>query len=210
VPESLGSQVDMDAARAKARNILRKGVFQKALNALENARLGLRKLVELGQPPSMEAFRKPVFLARSFGVTVVQAQRLRAEADALVAQRPPLLPKTIARRLYKRLELALDTQSELLANILGREAINAAQQALFRQAAEQELFDESRVLREWVARVELGGVCPRCRAFHRTRAMVNGWFESRLGETAARPGIHPHCRCGTRLVRLRTRSEPEG
>jgi hypothetical protein len=108
----------------------------------------------------------------------------------------------IRRAIERQVRIALEATYETMAQSLVREALATAQQALYDTARRQGLIGME-TQKEWVTRHD-EKVCPRCDAFDAKRAPVNGMFISSTGEEAYQPGIHPRCRCSTRLVSVRS------
>ena len=198
LPAGIRDEVDVESARRLATRRLRQGTFRQSLAALEESQRGLAVLVDADlETVDLGLLRDPARLASIFGLNERQARALLRDAEERLAG--GVKRSVVERQLLRRVEQAIQARSELIAQTLGNEAINTAQQALIETARAQGLLDEQAV-REWVTRRD-ARVCERCDAFDGKRATVDGYFESDLGETAFQPLIHPACRCRVRVVR---------
>lgn len=193
------SDTDLEAARRLTRQRLQRGMFRQSLAALKETQRGLIVLLEAGKSPTLPMLRDVERLASMFGLNARQAQAIVNEAEAMA--RNKVKPAVIVRQMTRRVEQALEARAEMIAQTLGREAINTAQQALYEVLDREDLLGDRQV-REWVTRHD-ERVCERCDAFDGERAPLDDSFVSELGEIAFQTGIHPSCRCRIRLVTVR-------
>lgn len=205
LPAKIRGKVDVNAARAIARARLSKGVFRQNLAAFEESMRGLDRILGATTNPSINVLLDADRIASMFGLNARQAETLVREATRALEYGPKNTKariEAIRRAMAKRVRMAIEARAEMLGNTIANEVIATAQQALFEQARKQGLLDEDKHLKEWVTRRD-EKVCPRCDAFDGKRVPVEELFVSDDGEKAYQPGIHPRCRCRTRLVTVR-------
>lgn len=210
LPAKIRGKVDVEAARTLARKRLSRGVFRQNMAAFDEAMRGLDRLVAATTNPSIATLLDVERLGSMFGLNARQAETIIRETTRALEYGPKNTKArldAIRRAMAKRVRQALEARAEMLGQTLGQEAIATAQQALFDQARKQGLLDEEKHLKEWVTRRD-NKVCPRCDAFDGKRVPVDEMFISDEGERAYQPGIHPRCRCRTRLVTVRTAARP--
>lgn len=198
LPEDVRDELDRAGAMRRARKAVRKGLFAKSLEALEEALRGQELLVEKGKLPSAAVLRDPDRLAEAFGLNSRQAQTIVNEVARMVKRGDRADSKKVKDHVRRRMKQAVAARAETVAQDLGREAIGAAQQAVFEQAVAQGLL-RPKAVRQWVTRGD-NKVCARCKAFSGKKAPLGKPFVSRTGEKAMRPAIHPNDRCTVRLV----------
>lgn len=206
LPARIRGRVDVPAATALARRRLSRGVFRRNLAQFEDAMRGLERIVEASRNPALAVLKDVERLASMFGLNARQAATIVRETESLL--KPPAKDaESIRRVMARRIRQALEASAEMLGQSLAQEAISTAQQALFETARKQGLLNDEQHFKEWVTRRD-EKVCPSCDAFDRKRVPIDEEFVSDLGETAYQPGIHPQCRCRTRLVTQRTTVRP--
>lgn len=201
LPARIRGQVDINAASALARRRLSRGIFRRNMTQFDEAMRGLERIVEASKSPSMAVLKDAERLASMFGINSRQADTIAREVAYFVAQKRDA--NAIRRAMARRIQQALEANAEMLGQSLAQEAISTAQQALYETARKQGLLDDEKHVREWITRRD-ERVCPKCDAFDHQRAPIDEPFVSDTGEVQFQPGIHPACRCRTRLVTVRT------
>ena len=219
LPANIRSRVDVEEATALARRRLSRGIFRQHLAEFDESLRGLERIVEASRDPALSVLKDPIQLSQMFGLNAQQAAIIVRETKEVIArhQKPPIrgvvrpLSKedveTVRRVMRRRIRQAIEARAELQGQTLAQEAISTAQQALYDTAKRQGLLDADKHFKEWISRRD-EKVCPRCDAFDHKRVPVDEQFVSDTGERAYQPGIHPRCRCRTRLVTQRTVARP--
>lgn len=210
LPANIRGRVDVEAATDLARRRLSRGVFRQMLAEFDESLRGLERIVEASRDPALSVLKDPLQLAEMFGLNAQQAAIIVRETRELVAyHRKPTVAQlqAIRRAMARRIRQAVEARAELQGQTLAQEAISTAQQALYDTAKRQGLLDDDKHFKEWVTRRD-EKVCTRCDAFDHKRVPVDEMFVSDTGEKAYQPGIHPRCRCRTRLVTQRTTARP--
>lgn len=205
LPAKIRPRVDVEAARKVARRRLSRGIFRQNMAAFEESMRGLDRIVNAAQDPTLAVLRDVDRLGSMFGLNAKQAEIIVRETRELVGyHRKPTQKQldAVRRAMARRIRQALEARAEMLGQTIAQEVIATAQQALFEQARKQGLLKDEVHLKEWVTRRD-ERVCPRCDAFDGKRVPVDEMFVSDDGEKAYQPGIHPRCRCRTRLVTVR-------
>lgn len=219
LPANIRSRVDVEEATALARRRLSRGIFRQHLAEFDESLRGLERIVDASRDPALAVLKDPIQLSQMFGLNAQQAAIIVRETQSTIAylRKPPIrgverpLTKedieTVRRVMRRRVRQAVEARAELQGQTLAQEAIATAQQALYDTAKRQGLLDADKHFKEWVTRRD-EKVCPRCDAFDHKRVPVDEMFVSDTGEKAYQPGIHPRCRCRTRLVTQRTAARP--
>ena len=206
LPANIRGKVDVEEATALARRRLSRGIFRQHLAEFDESLRGLERIVDASRDPALSVLRDPGQLAEMFGLNERQAATIVRETAELVGYHRKPTPeqlRAVQRAMRKRIRQAIEARADLQGQTLAQEAIATAQQALYDTAKRQGLLDADRHFKEWVTRRN-EKVCPRCDAFDHKRVPVDEMFVSDTGERAYQPGIHPRCRCRTRLVTQRT------
>ena len=205
LPAKIRGKVDVEAASALARRRLSRGIFRRNMTQFDEAMRGLERIVEASRAPAMAVLKDAERLASMFGINSRQADTIAREVAYFVAQKRDA--DAIRRAMARRIQQALEANAEMLGQSLAQEAISTAQQALYETARKQGLLNDEQHMKEWISRRD-DVVCPRCDAFDGKRVPVDEMFVSDTGEKAFQPGIHPRCRCRTRLVTQRAAARP--
>lgn len=110
------------------------------------------------------------------------------------------LPRNEAARLAD--DYAARLLSQRTMTVLETETVNGAafgQHAAWLEARDKGLLPTD-AMRQWVAAIETGRVCPICLELHgQQRGLLEPFESSVLGPIMA-PTVHPRCRCAVRLL----------
>ncbi len=205
--------LDMGAVNDQAVAWLEREGAKLVTVVSNNTRAAINQLVQdaFAGSDSVQSAAAKILRVKGFGLTRPQAISYEKWVAGLLDPDGPgagLSERKIRQLMRQKYQKMLKHRAGVVADTETKNAGNASQGQLWREAVAQEKLDPAVYVMEWVTRVV--GACPRCEALDGTTAeIVGGQFESRLVESGSfagqviiigSPTVHPKCQCTRRII----------
>jgi len=198
MPKELQAQLQFDLLNPHSVEFINAEAAQLVVEVSNNTKMGLREIVRTG----FEEGRAPAVMARTIrervGLTIRQTRAVTNFRNRLIAD------GVKGKRLDQRVNAYYNRQLRWRAtNIARTETINAAnagQEALWRQAADENLIDAAATRKFWLTTPD-DRTCPICKPIpdmNKAGVPLRGSFSTPAG-SRKRPTAHPQCRCAMRI-----------